>query len=64
MVSLDSASFERSFTVPRIILAEEYRKKKKFEETKFIFPNAPNIPITINTGMKYSTSPSPATIRI
>lgn len=30
-------------------LAEEYQSR--FKETKMIFPNAPNIPITINGGM-------------
>lgn len=35
-----------------MFLAEEWRNKKKFEETKFIFPNAPTIPITINMGMR------------
>jgi len=33
-------------------LADEFRRKGKFPETKFIFPNAPNIPITINMGMR------------
>ena len=34
-----------------VFLAESYRKLNKFEEVRFIFPNAPNIPITINSGM-------------
>ncbi|KAF7197213.1 Acyl-protein thioesterase 1 [Pseudocercospora fuligena] len=32
-------------------LAEEFRRKSLFPETKFVFPNAPNIPITVNGGM-------------
>lgn len=31
----------------RQFLAEAWRRKGKFEETAFIFPNAPTIPITI-----------------
>ncbi|KAK1907377.1 hypothetical protein P3342_005703 [Pyrenophora teres f. teres] len=34
-----------------IFLAENWRRRSKFEEVKFIFPNAPNIPITLNMGM-------------
>lgn len=30
--------------------------RNKFEETKFVFPNAPNIPITVNMGMRYARS--------
>ena len=33
-------------------LAENWRRRGKFEECKFIFPNAPQIPITVNFGMK------------
>ncbi|PMD27868.1 putative acyl-protein thioesterase 1, partial [Hyaloscypha hepaticicola] len=33
-------------------LAENWRRRQKFEEVKFIFPNAPNIPITVNGGMR------------
>ncbi|KAF2223590.1 putative acyl-protein thioesterase 1 [Elsinoe ampelina] len=33
-------------------LSEQWRRQNKFPETKFIFPNAPTIPITINMGMK------------
>jgi hypothetical protein len=33
-------------------LAENWRRRGKFEDVKFIFPNAPNIPITINMGME------------
>lgn len=29
-----------------------WRQKHKFEETKFVFPNAPNIAITVNMGMR------------
>ena len=35
-----------------MFLAETWRDKHKFEETKFVFPNAPNIPITGNMGMR------------
>ena len=35
-----------------MFLAEAWRNKAKFEETKFIFPNAPQIPITGNMGMR------------
>jgi hypothetical protein len=30
-----------------VTLAENWRRRSKFEEVKFIFPNAPNIPITV-----------------
>ncbi|KAF2430392.1 acyl-protein thioesterase 1 [Tothia fuscella] len=33
-------------------LAENWRKRNKFEEVKFVFPNAPNILITVNGGMR------------
>ncbi|KAK8216074.1 Phospholipase/carboxylesterase/thioesterase [Phyllosticta capitalensis] len=33
-------------------LAENWRRRNKFEEVSFIFPNAPHIPITINMGMR------------
>lgn len=32
-------------------LAENWRRRGKFDEIKFVFPNAPNIPITVNGGM-------------
>ncbi|KAL2042665.1 hypothetical protein N7G274_004424 [Stereocaulon virgatum] len=32
-------------------IAENFRKRGKFEHVKFVFPNAPNIPITVNFGM-------------
>ncbi|KAF2116673.1 acyl-protein thioesterase 1 [Lophiotrema nucula] len=35
-----------------IFLAENWRRRSKFEEVKFVFPNAPNIPITLNMGMR------------
>ncbi|KAK3671501.1 hypothetical protein LTR78_008600 [Recurvomyces mirabilis] len=35
-----------------MFLAEQWRMKDKFPETKFILPNAPQIPITINMGMR------------
>ncbi|RDW80169.1 hypothetical protein BP6252_04807 [Coleophoma cylindrospora] len=34
-----------------ISLAENWRRRQKFQEVKFIFPNAPVIPITVNMGM-------------
>jgi len=34
-----------------VSLAENWRRRGKFEDVKFIFPNAPNIPITVNMGM-------------
>ncbi|KAL8993084.1 MAG: hypothetical protein Q9169_006608, partial [Polycauliona sp. 2 TL-2023] len=33
-------------------MAENYRRRGKFEEVAFIFPNAPSIPITVNFGMQ------------
>ncbi|KAK5953701.1 hypothetical protein OHC33_004970 [Knufia fluminis] len=33
-----------------VSLAENWRRRNKFDEVKFIFPNAPSIPITINGG--------------
>lgn len=30
-----------------VSLAQNFRRRSKFEEVKFIFPNAPNIPITV-----------------
>ena len=35
-----------------MFLAENWRLRAKFAETKFVFPNAPQIPITVNFGMK------------
>jgi len=35
-----------------IFLAENWRRRSKFNEVSFIFPNAPNIPITCNFGMR------------
>ncbi|EED15364.1 phospholipase, putative [Talaromyces stipitatus ATCC 10500] len=32
-------------------LAQNWRRRNKFEEVSFIFPNAPMIPITVNMGM-------------
>lgn len=34
-----------------VSLAENWRRRSKFDEVKFIFPNAPTIPITVNYGM-------------
>lgn len=34
-----------------ISLAENWRRRQKFDEVKFVFPNAPNIPISVNFGM-------------
>lgn len=36
----------------RAFLAEQFRDEEKFPQTKFIFPNAPSIPITLNAGMR------------
>ncbi|EMC94540.1 hypothetical protein BAUCODRAFT_35765 [Baudoinia panamericana UAMH 10762] len=35
-----------------MFLADQWRSANKFPETKFIFPNAPQIPITVNMGMR------------
>jgi predicted esterase len=35
-----------------LFLAENWRRRSKFEEVAFIFPNAPMIPITLNMGMR------------
>ncbi|RMZ81488.1 hypothetical protein DV738_g2234, partial [Chaetothyriales sp. CBS 135597] len=35
----------------RVSLAENWRRRGKFDEVKFIFPNAPVIPITLNGGL-------------
>jgi len=35
-----------------VSLAENWRRRQKFEEVKFIFPNAPMMPITVNRGMR------------
>ncbi|KAF1991574.1 Phospholipase/carboxylesterase [Aulographum hederae CBS 113979] len=35
-----------------LFLAENFHRRGLFPNTSFIFPNAPNIPITINMGMK------------
>ncbi|KAK0650179.1 Acyl-protein thioesterase 1 [Lasiodiplodia hormozganensis] len=35
-----------------MFLAENWRRRNKFEEVSFIFPSAPSIPITINMGMR------------
>ncbi|KAL3425494.1 acyl-protein thioesterase 1 [Phlyctema vagabunda] len=35
-----------------VSLAENWRRRQKFDEVKFIFPNAPTIPITVNFGMQ------------
>ncbi|MCJ1238174.1 hypothetical protein MMC14_006163 [Varicellaria rhodocarpa] len=32
-------------------LASQWRRQQKFEHVKFVFPNAPSIPITVNFGM-------------
>ncbi|OXV10922.1 hypothetical protein Egran_01319 [Elaphomyces granulatus] len=33
-------------------LAQNWRRRDKFSEVSFIFPNAPTIPITVNSGMR------------
>jgi len=35
-----------------VSLAENWRRRQKFDEVKFIFPNAPAIPISVNFGMQ------------
>jgi len=35
-----------------LFLAENWRRRSKFEEVSFIFPNAPQIPITLNGGYR------------
>ncbi|KAF2635083.1 Phospholipase/carboxylesterase [Massarina eburnea CBS 473.64] len=35
-----------------LFLAENWRRRSKFEEVSFIFPSAPNIPITLNGGFR------------
>jgi predicted esterase len=35
-----------------VFLAEQWLMKNKMEQVKFVFPNAPSIPITINGGMR------------
>ncbi|KAF4625456.1 hypothetical protein G7Y89_g12710 [Cudoniella acicularis] len=35
-----------------VSLAENWRRRQKFQEVKFVFPNAPQIPITVNFGMQ------------
>ncbi|KAL1633065.1 hypothetical protein SLS56_003136 [Neofusicoccum ribis] len=35
-----------------MFLAENWRRRNKFDEVSFIFPSAPSIPITINMGMR------------
>jgi len=34
-----------------VSLAENWRRRQKFDEVKFVFPNAPTIPISVNFGM-------------
>lgn len=31
----------------RVSLAENFRRRQKFDEVSFVFPNAPSIPITV-----------------
>jgi len=31
----------------RLFVAENYRRRSVFDEVAFVFPNAPNIPITL-----------------
>lgn len=33
-------------------IAENFRRRGKFSECAFVFPNAPNIPVTVNFGME------------
>jgi hypothetical protein len=46
-VALFMCTETNMLTVHRIFLAENWRRRSKFEEVSFIFPNAPNIPITL-----------------
>jgi predicted esterase len=41
-------------------LAENWRRRQKFEEVKFIFPNAPVIPITIVRAVPSYSPPPPS----
>ena len=33
-------------------IAENFRRRGRFSECAFVFPNAPNIPVTVNFGMQ------------
>ena len=33
-------------------IAENFRRRGRFSECAFVFPNAPNIPVTVNFGME------------
>ena len=44
-------SDESDIMLSRMPVAENFRLRGKFPETSFIFPNAPNQPVTINFGM-------------
>ena len=33
-------------------IAENFRRRGRFSECAFVFPNAPNIPVTMNFGME------------
>lgn len=37
-------------------MAENYRRRGKFEDVAFIFPNAPNIPITVVSALSVIVS--------
>jgi hypothetical protein len=39
-------------------LAQNWRRRGKFEETAFIFPNAPDIPITVVCPSRYRHRPN------
>ena len=49
---MSSLCYTAAEIVYRIFLAENWRRRSKFEEVKFVFPNAPSIPITLNMGMR------------
>ncbi|KAJ9647407.1 hypothetical protein H2204_000036 [Knufia peltigerae] len=52
LVSPESTSLRKAtLNDRRVSLAESWRRRGKFEDVKFVFPNAPNIPITVNMGM-------------
>ena len=39
-------------TCPRMGLAQNWRRRGKFEEVAFIFPNAPSIPVTVVSNVR------------
>ena len=47
-----NGSFIGGLKLSRMFLADQFRQQNKFPEVKFVFPNAPSIPITLNMGMR------------